>query len=57
VEIAHEPPALRVAGRLDARPGRGDLRSALGVRDRRRDEVREAGEPLLRAGRQRLGAL
>ena len=57
VEIADDAPALLVAGRHDARAGRGDLRAALGVRDRRGDEVGEAGEPLLGAGRQRLGAL
>ena len=57
VEVTDDTPALLVGGRHDARAGRGDLRAAVGVRDRRGDEIGEAGEPPLGARRQRLGAL
>jgi hypothetical protein len=43
VEVTDDTPALLVGGRHDARAGRGDLRTAIGVRDRRGDEIGEAG--------------
>ena len=47
VKIANHSPALLVGGGHDPRPGRGQLRPRLDVRDRRGNQLRELREPIL----------
>jgi hypothetical protein len=47
VQVALDPPAGLVRGGDEARPGGGELREILRVRDRRRYKVRERGETRL----------
>jgi hypothetical protein len=57
VQIADHAPALIVCHRHDSRPRRCHLRPGFGVRDRRRDELGEGGDPRLRVRRERLVVL
>ena len=55
VQIANHAPALLVGRRHDPRPRRRELRPRFGVRDRRGDQLRELGEPILDVVAQGLG--
>ena len=50
VEVADDPPARLVARGEHARAGRGELIAAVGVRDRRVEQLRELGQALLGVG-------
>ena len=53
MEVALEPAALGHAGLEDAHARRVELRARLGALERERDELREAGEPVLGVGAER----
>ena len=55
VQVPHHPAAGVVGRSEQPGPGPGQLSAGLGVRDRRRDEVRERREARLGVGRARLG--
>ena len=54
VQVALDPLPCRIGGGHDPRARSGELRSALGIRDRGRHELGELGEPGLGLSGQRL---